>query len=245
MNRVELCRKREKKKKKRARMRERRGVERQRGAEEIVITPFEQSVLWMKEEIRLCFLSSLCRGTRHALKLPVAQCRAAIWKQIISDIKACTDRKFILGCGWITYLRKSKQHPISKMMGLDNSNAARCRGPSHHIPNNKQYAKGSRLWHYNASFYFLFIWSILYDRHAFLSLSHQRHTQQILCVIEQLCSTQQCSHYTGMVCVCMRMSMWWIDCRWCGGERSSSYVSSPGSSLLPPSSLHYLLLLSF
>lgn len=45
MNRVELCRKREKKKKKRARMRERRGVERQRGAEEIVITPFEQSVL--------------------------------------------------------------------------------------------------------------------------------------------------------------------------------------------------------
>lgn len=105
--------------------------------------------------------------------------------------------KFILGCVWITC--KSKQHPILKMMGLDNSCAILCSRPSRHIGNNKHY--NNMQWGHvsditlHISLFPFHLIHIVWPSSTPPShekATHQRQIQQILCEIEQLCATQQC-----------------------------------------------------
>lgn len=168
------------------------------------------------------------------------------------------------------WYQSTQRWKINLWLGLNNipaktnhiQDAALCSCPSHRILKNK-HCNNTQCGHMHDITLHLFI-SFSFDPYCMTELfptcpppplheqaTHQRHIQQILCVIEQLCSTQQCSgsnsqHIQYSLCMCVNVNvnaMNWY--RWCSGERSSSYVSNPGSILQPLSSLHYLLFLSF
>lgn len=84
-------------------------------------------------------------------------------------------------------------------MGLDNNCAILCSCPSHHIGNNKHYNNmqwghvSDITWHISLfPFHLIHIVWLHSTPPSHEKATHQRQIQQILCEIEQLCSTQQC-----------------------------------------------------